>query len=237
MKKSLFLFCSTISLIFFIYCSNKLTNRNDLEKTGTLGSVSNKEAITYFNIYSKGNNWIVKDTTGKYTRKMNFDKYGILKDITYLMKDYYYKQTFVQKNNHKISSIINTKYDEFYNKLTSKFNYTENSIIETVYSVNGCIESKIISTFDDKLSILKEETFQYNCDIENRLIQHSKEISYYNQNGLLYKLETVDCLKKKKEIQEFKIIEKDANGNPTKLITLLDKKVFALSMIKYQYYE
>jgi hypothetical protein len=223
-------------ILIFLSCSSQVTNKNDLEKTGTLGLVKKKEISTYYNIFSKSNNWFVKDTSGKYIRKMNFDKNGFLKDATYLMRNYYYKQIFLQKNNHKISSIINTKYDEFTNKMISKFNYKGNSIIEIIYTVNGCKDSKLISTFDSKLSILTEEIFQYNCDFENKLIQHSEEISYFKPNGFLYKQETLDYLLNKKKIQEFEIIEKDAIGNPIKLLTFVDKKVFALSLIKYEYY-
>jgi hypothetical protein len=236
MKKLIFIISSVLSLIIFISCSNKATIKNDLEKTGTLGSVKRKEIKMYFNPKYVSKKWNVTDTVNNYTQIYNYDRNGFILNATYLMKNYFYKQTFNYKNNIKISSKIYNKYDEFSNNNNSVFEYKKNIIIETTYTFSGCKESVTISKRNENTNTTSSETKMYDCEGASELINHYSRNEYFF-NGYLKKIEETNYLTNKKEIQELEIIEKDAIGNPIKLISTLNKKPYALSIIKYDYYK
>lgn len=216
---------------FITSCGQNSQNYNDLKDYGLKGKVKKQEVINYTQPVEKFGEWQAEDSTSKYIITKTFDKNGLLIETIQRGVEIANKRTYTVKNGQKIESIYFTGNEK---TNLSKFTYSDTSIIEKEYRLNGKLSTEIISILDKDKKVKQEEIKNYTED--GNLDSDTKSFFKNDNEGFLSHFENYNILTKKARVFDFTILKKDNNGNPIKILKMVDNKPFALQVLTYEYY-
>jgi len=224
----LVLFCL---FCFITSCGQSPKNYNDLKDYGLKGKVKKQEVINYTQPVQKFGEWETEDSTSKYIITKTFDKVGLLIEIIQRGADMDNKRTYTIKNGQKIESIYFTGSEK---TNLSKFTYSDTSIVEKEYRLNGKLSTEIISLLDKDNKVKQEVIKNYTED--GNLDSDTKSVFKNDKDGFLTHFENYDLLTKRTRVFDFTILKRDDKGNPIQILKIVDEKPFALQVLTYEYY-
>jgi hypothetical protein len=219
-------------LCFFITsCKQSLQNYNDVKDYGLNGKVKKQEVINYTQPVEKFGEWGTQDSIAKYIITKTFDKTGLLTETIQQGTDMDNKRMYTIENGQKTQSIYFTGSEK---TNVSKFTYSNSSIIEKEYRLDGKLSAEIISILDKDKKVKEEYIKNYTKD--GNLDNDTKSILKNDKDGFLSHIENYDLLTNRKRVFDFTVLKKDDKGNPTKILKIVDTKPFALQILTYEYY-
>jgi hypothetical protein len=222
----------TLCLCSFINsCGQNSQNYNDLKDYGLKSKVKKQETINYTQPIEKFGEWETEDSISKYIITKTFDKDGLLIETIQRGVEMANKRSYIINNGQKIESIYFTGSEK---TNLSKFTYSDTSIIEKEYRLNGKLSTEIISILDKDKKVKQEEIKNYTED--GNLDSDTKSFFKNDSDGFLSHFENYDLLTKRTRVFDFTILKRDDKGNPIKILKIVDNKPFALQVLTYEYY-
>lgn len=203
----------------------------DLKYFGLKGKVKKQVTTYYTNIIEDSGEWYIKDSNSNYSITRTFDKEGLLSETI---------QKGINTDNRRIYTIKNSRKTEnfFYSKGKqtnySKYIYTDSSMIEKEYTLNGKLSMKISSFFDKNLIVTSEEIKNYKED--QTLDSDIKTFFENDSDGFSTRFIKLDMLTRKEDVYTLNLIKRDETGNSIKALKLINNNPYAIQITSYEYY-